>query len=105
MENANGLNGVMFVDTFFVISGVLVAYFLLQELDRNKGRFNIGMFYLRRYLRLTPVYAVLLGFMATLILYVGTGPNWYNIEITVKGCRTTWWQHILYSQFKTINLY
>lgn len=45
------LNGTLAVDTFLVMSGLLVAYSLLRELDRNKGRFNIGLFYIHRYLR------------------------------------------------------
>lgn len=91
-------NGVMFVDTFFVISGLLVSYHLLRELERNKGRLNIGLFYLRRYLRFTPTYAIVLAFMATLVIYVGSGPNWFNVETSVFACRKTWWQHFLYSK-------
>lgn len=39
------------VDTFFLMSGLLVSYLLLRELDRNKGRFNVILFYVHRYLR------------------------------------------------------
>lgn len=39
------------VDTFFVMSGLLVAYSLFRELDRNDGRMNLVFFYLHRYLR------------------------------------------------------
>ena len=45
------LNGFPSVDTFFVLSGVLVAYLLLKELDKTKGRVNWIMFYVHRYLR------------------------------------------------------
>lgn len=45
------VNGGVAVDSFFLISGLLVAYFLLRQLDRNDGRFNIGLFYLHRYFR------------------------------------------------------
>lgn len=45
------LNASIAVDTFFVMSGLLVAYSLMKELDRNNGRFNIVLFYLHRYLR------------------------------------------------------
>lgn len=87
----------MVVDTFFLVSGLLVSYLLLRELDRNKGKFNVGLFYLHRYLRLTPVYALLLGFVATLIVYVGTGPNWYTVGLVSDGCRAVWWRNLLYS--------
>jgi peptidoglycan/LPS O-acetylase OafA/YrhL len=39
------------VDTFFLLSGVLLAYLTLKELDRTKGRINWAMFYIHRYLR------------------------------------------------------
>ena len=39
------------VDTFFVMSGLLVTYSLLRDLDRNSGRFGLTRFYLHRYFR------------------------------------------------------
>ncbi|XP_032794863.2 nose resistant to fluoxetine protein 6 [Daphnia magna] len=89
-------NATISVDTFLLVGGLLVCYLLLAELDRNKGKFNIGFFYLHRYLRLTPVYAIVLGFVATLIVYTGTGPNWYNVQLSAYGCRINWWWHLLY---------
>ncbi|KZS08085.1 putative Nose resistant to fluoxetine protein, partial [Daphnia magna] len=68
-------NATVSVDTFFLMSGLLVSYLLLRELDRTKGKFNAGLYYLHRYLRLTIVYAFILGFIAALTIYVGTGPN------------------------------
>ena len=47
--------------------------------------------------RLTIVYALVLGFIATLIVYMGTGPNWYNVIATSAGCRVSWWKNFLYS--------
>lgn len=44
-------NAYVSVDTFLLISGLLVSYLLLKELDKTKGRFNVGLFYLHRYLR------------------------------------------------------
>ena len=45
------VNATVSVDSFFLLSGMLVSYLLLRELERNKGRFKIGLFYLHRYLR------------------------------------------------------
>ena len=42
-------NGYFCVDTFFYLSGLLVAYLSFIEIDRK--RFNLPMFYLLRYLR------------------------------------------------------
>ena len=111
-------NATISVDTFFLISGMLVSYLLLRELDRNKGRFNIFIFYLHRYLRysrqckhyvtfigwiictfnnrLTPVYAIILGFIATLMVYIGSGPNWGFTYNTAEACRNEWWHNFLY---------
>lgn len=44
-------NGTVSVDTFFLLGGLLVSYLMLKELDRSKGKFNFGLFYLHRYLR------------------------------------------------------
>lgn len=90
------VNGSVSVDTFFLMSGLLVSFLLLRELDRTKGKFNVGLFYLHRYLRLTPVYAVILGFVATLMVYLGTGPNWYNVNLLSNACRISWWRQFLY---------
>jgi hypothetical protein len=68
-------------------------------LDRNKGKFNVGLYYLHRYLRLTIVYAFILGFIATLIVYVGIGPYWYDVNKFSNACRNAWWRQFLYSKF------
>lgn len=54
--------------------------------------------------RLTPVYAIILGFIATLMVYIGTGPNWYNVIVASEGCRITWWRQFLYSESSSFNL-
>lgn len=45
------INATVSVDTFFVMSGLLVSFVLLRELDRNAGKCNVAMLYLHRYLR------------------------------------------------------
>ena len=45
------LNGFPSVDSFFLISGVLMAYLTLKELDKTCGRVSIPLFYVHRYLR------------------------------------------------------
>lgn len=47
--------GPMGVDIFFVLSGFLMGTMLLKEIDKTH-RVNFKVFYLRRFLRLTPVY-------------------------------------------------
>ena len=48
------------------------------------------------FIRLTPVYAVILGFIATLLAYGGASPNWQNVRYASEGCRWNWWSHLLY---------
>jgi peptidoglycan/LPS O-acetylase OafA/YrhL len=45
------LNATVSVDTFFLISGMLVSFLLMKELEQNKGKFNVILFYVHRYLR------------------------------------------------------
>ncbi len=41
--------GTAAVDTFFVMSGLLVTYVLLKEMGKNRGRFNVVYYYVHRY--------------------------------------------------------
>jgi peptidoglycan/LPS O-acetylase OafA/YrhL len=43
------------VDFFFVLSGFLISYLLMQEIDKT-GTINIRAFYYRRLLRIFPLY-------------------------------------------------
>lgn len=122
------VNSIHAVDTFFILSGVLLSYNLLRELDRRKGCFNLPLLYLHRYLRyvlyvrttglhivnlsslfnifllyifiinrLTPVYATIIAFTATMLIYVGTGPHWKVMVGNMReSCRHNWWINLLY---------
>lgn len=52
-------NGHLGVSFFFVLSGFLITWLLLNEKDRNT-KINIGAFYMRRILRIWPVYFLVL---------------------------------------------
>src|SRR5690606_19639921 len=67
-------NGVLGVNFFFVLSGFLITYLLLVEKDRFKN-INIGNFYVRRVLRIWPLFyfCVLFGFVAFPILKEALG--------------------------------
>ncbi len=49
--------GFLGVDFFFVLSGFLITTLLLREADAH-GRFSLRDFYLRRIIRIIPVYFV-----------------------------------------------
>ena len=53
------------VDVFFVISGFLITYLLLKELD-SAGDISLKRFYLRRFFRIFPAFYVFLGVLGLL---------------------------------------
>lgn len=96
------LNGTYSVDSFFFLSGLLVAYLALRELN-EKGRINWIYYFAHRYWRLTPVYAICLMFFATVYTLLITGPfQWLGLDPSgplynsTTECRTYWWSNLLY---------
>eukprot|EP01137_Pigoraptor_chileana_P015629 Opistho-2@71817 len=91
------LGGEYAVDSFFFISGFLVAYLLLKELRERDGRVNWGMFYFHRYWRLIPCVAVVLLFYFKISYHMGSGPFWYLYQYEVDSkCPQYWWTHLLF---------
>lgn len=60
-----GRCGFLGVQIFFVLSGFLITTLMLREIQRS-GRVHLGHFYLRRALRIVPVYAAYLLVLAVL---------------------------------------
>ncbi|XP_071445527.1 O-acyltransferase like protein-like [Hetaerina americana] len=90
------LNESIAVDTFFLISGLLLAIMFLREQESGLP-FNPILFYLHRILRLTPPYAIVIFFYATLFYRLGSGPVWdILIGNNTNMCRINWWTNILY---------
>lgn len=49
------------------------------------------------FVRLTPAYAMMIGFYATLFYKFGTGPHWDTWVGSNKNfCRENWWTNLLY---------
>jgi peptidoglycan/LPS O-acetylase OafA/YrhL len=67
------------VDFFFVLSGFLISFKLFQEIEK-KGRIEIKKFYVRRFLRLMPLY-LLYGILA--IVFGRYLLNWLEIDLDV----------------------
>ena len=91
-------NGLIGVDTFFVIGGCLLSFHTLKELDKTKGG-NAkmwAMFYVHRYIRLTGVYAIIIGLHATLLKFFATGPQSHLVTGLVNKCEKGWWTNLLY---------
>ena len=92
------LNSFPSVDTFFFIGATLLAYIGLRELDKAKGG-NIQfwiLYYIHRYIRLTGVYAVVIGITATIIKFLPTGPNHMLFQYDISNCQRDWWTNLAY---------
>lgn len=74
--------GVVF---FFVLSGFLITYLLLVE--KQQGRVHIGRFYLRRILRIWPLYYLvfLLGF------FVLPHFEWFHVPVQSEAFIQNYW--------------
>jgi len=64
--------GFLGVDMFFVVSGFLIVTLLLRERDRTGG-VALGRFYVRRTLRIFPIYYLVLGFVLLFVTVVRPG--------------------------------
>lgn len=92
------LMGTVSVDTFFFLSGLLVSYLGLRELDKTKGKINFLMMYFHRYIRLTPALAALILFYVSLNRHIGDGPYRDALIQVHSACDETWWSTLLYVQ-------
>lgn len=83
------------VDTFFWISGFLMAYLFLSEYNA-KGKMNFKQIYFHRLYRIIPPY--MYSFCATYAFarYLGNGPMYYNGDFMDKDCDGVWWSNLLF---------
>ncbi|XP_015511171.2 nose resistant to fluoxetine protein 6 [Neodiprion lecontei] len=89
---------VFVVDTFFVISGFLLAYTFLKSMKSGK-KFNLAMMYFHRFVRLTPSVMVLVLFCAFLLHRIANGPIWNMMNyLVITPCQRNWWLNLLYVQ-------
>ncbi|XP_070535253.1 nose resistant to fluoxetine protein 6-like [Ptychodera flava] len=86
------------VEAFFVLSGLLVSYTTLKQLDKCGGprKHNWLLFYFHRFWRLTPAYAFVLMMYTTLTLHMGNGVHWSYWFGLQESCQKTWWANMLY---------
>ncbi|KAF0291507.1 Nose resistant to fluoxetine protein 6 [Amphibalanus amphitrite] len=94
------VNAMPAVDTFLVVSGAMVSLGLAREAGAGRpvGLRQLPALYLHRLLRLTPLYAAVIWFTATLLRHIGSGTfttvNFAAFGIT--GCQESWWHNLLY---------
>ena len=84
------------VETFFMISGVIVSYVMIDVINSKKGRFNYYVYVVHRWLRYTP------ALIGTILLYIllpllGGGPIFkQSIHAISNPCEQFWFRNLLY---------
>ena len=94
------INGTFSVDTFFFLSGLLVAYLALKEV-KEKGKLSWIYYFLHRIWRLTPLYAFVLMIFTTLWYHMFTGPfravaSSGDARKGIDVCKDYWWTNLIY---------
>ncbi|XP_046573343.1 nose resistant to fluoxetine protein 6-like [Haliotis rubra] len=91
------MNGTLSVDSFFVLSGLLVTYLFLKETEKAGGLKvkHMILFYVHRFWRLTPVYAYMIFINTFLVRYLTDGPTWAG-PADIQYCKDNWWANLLY---------
>ncbi|KAH8349030.1 hypothetical protein KR067_001458, partial [Drosophila pandora] len=91
--------GVFAVDTFFFLSGLLVALLSLRTMERSKGKLHVPLMYLHRFLRVTPMLVVAIIVYMKLLPLVGDGPLYgkWNFD-NYDSCKKNWFWTLLYIQ-------
>ena len=86
------------VDSFLWISGVLMAYLFIIELNKlQKFTGNkIFLMYIHRFLRITPMYLFCVLFIWSMQRYIGSGPLWIDAENLVGNCDEYWYANFIY---------
>jgi len=88
-------NATFSVDSFFFLSGLLVAYLSLRHMEKTKGQLSLFKYYFHRFWRLTPTYMFVLLFFDKLMGFLGEGPYWFFFQSNPQ-CDKYWWTNLLY---------
>ena len=86
-------NGSPCIDILFLMSWLLACQSLMRQLDLNEGSFNVFRYYIHRYIRLAPLYAIVFLFVSYILPCIGTGPDWFYVK---KMSESTRWSQLLY---------
>ncbi|XP_069118732.1 O-acyltransferase like protein-like [Argopecten irradians] len=91
------------VDTFFVMSGMLLTYTQMKYLAKMRTKLNgrnlcqyIFLYFFRRLFRLTPVYVMTLLINYALLPKISSGPIEPGVYETNEFCDKYWWTNLLY---------
>ncbi|KAJ8721313.1 hypothetical protein PYW07_002088 [Mythimna separata] len=90
--------GPITVDTFFMLSGLLVVYTTAGKLTSMKLLKNLHLFYLNRLLRMFPALAAVILLHVSILNRVADGPYWGMVSVLTQRCRVYWWSTLLHIQ-------
>ena len=94
------INAILGVDTFFVLSGFLTTILFVRQVRKEKQlSFQLMiLYYIHRYIRLTPTFLILVLVSINLTPYFGQGPMYPSQDgFQTPQCRSKyWWTSILY---------
>ncbi|XP_068632537.1 O-acyltransferase like protein-like [Battus philenor] len=86
------------VDTFFMLSGLLVVYTVAGKLTGEQLLRSLHIFYLNRLLRMFPILAAALLFEVSLFNHISDGPLWEGAAGFTARCRKYWWSTLMHIQ-------
>ena len=99
-------NGTYSVDSFFTVSGFLLALVTLRKLrqiGKSEGSVllrrvqQFGMMIVHRWLRLTPGLGVVMIVVMAIAPYLEDGPTYYaSMQAGANVCTQWWWTNLLY---------
>jgi len=94
------------VDTFFFLSGFLTAYVAVKHAAKRGGKINIALAIVHRWIRLSVLYAFVIGVWEFVTPFFGDGPRWplfvtdLHASFLTGGkesaCKQYWWANLLY---------
>ena len=87
-------NAFFAVDSFFVLSGLLLSFLSMKEIEQRRGKFPFISFYVHRLLRLSPSYYFVVFLYFKVLPHVGSGAVWLLRDY--DQCEKYWWTNILY---------
>ncbi|XP_012061139.1 PREDICTED: nose resistant to fluoxetine protein 6-like [Atta cephalotes] len=98
------INAPIAVDTFFFLSGFLLAYFYIKDkMDKDRKLFTyrakINEFFvlvIRRFIRLTPAYMTVLAISQLSSTWFDKTSQFFIKEVPHETCSKYWWRNFLY---------
>lgn len=91
------IGGEIAVDSFFYLSGFLMAYLGVKDLEKRGGKIPVLGMIAHRYIRITPAFVATLVFYSEIASRVGDGPYFIRFQQSVfRRCDKMWWSELLY---------